>query len=370
MISQTHSRGLSMPAPRPTTRFLIHLALIAASLQVSASAASGTYTVLDLGKFPGGSAIPLGINSTGAVVGRAERRHGGEARAFIWMLQGGTKLLGVLPGGDSSTAFAINDSAQVVGSSNTQNQLHAFQWTAARRLVDLGTLPGDTDSEAFGINNPGQIVGYSSGPSGQRAFITDASGVLQNLGTLPGDNGSQGNDINDAGTVVGVSSNPEGTHAFRWTKAGGMQELPTPVGETSAVALRINNAGQVLGRSTGLSGLQAVLWQPDGSPVLLGTLPGGNYSEAFGINESGQVVGTAGSVQGSHAFVWTAANGLQDLNNLLSVNPGVVLVGALSINEKGVIVAYGSRLQDLKHAEMDDEDHAANHHVFLLTPVP
>jgi probable HAF family extracellular repeat protein len=149
-----------------------------------------------------------------------------------------------------------------------------------------------------------------------------------------------------------------------------MQELSTPGGETSAVATRINNNGQVLGRSTGLGGLQAVLWQPDGTPVLLGTLPGGNYSEAFSINQSGQVVGAAGSVQGSHAFVWTNASGLQDLNNLLSVNPGVVLLGALSINDKGMIVAYGSRLQDLKHAEMDDEDHAANHHVFLLTPVP
>jgi hypothetical protein len=55
-----------------------------------------------------------------------------------------------------------------------------------------------------------------------------------------------------------------------------------------------------------------------------------------------------------HAFVWTAAGGMKDLNNLISLGTGWVLVYATGINPQGQIVGFG-KLHGVDHG-------------FLLTP--
>ena len=79
--------------------------------------------------------------------------------------------LGVLPGGTSSLANAVNDLANVVGevlygpSSPGQPNSRAFLWGASDGLFDLNTLisPGDQASwiltQATGINDSDQISG-------------------------------------------------------------------------------------------------------------------------------------------------------------------------------------------------------------------
>ena len=83
-----------------------------------AQADAGAYTVVDLGTLGGTPAFAyaLAINSTGQVVG-ASTLPSGELHAFLWD-KGVMTDLGTL-GGNSSTAFGINNAGQVVGTSAT-----------------------------------------------------------------------------------------------------------------------------------------------------------------------------------------------------------------------------------------------------------
>jgi probable HAF family extracellular repeat protein len=70
--------------------------------------------------------------------------------------------LGVLPGGDQSYAYGINQGGQVVGSANLNpsgGATHAFLKIPGRPMQDLGFLEGGYGSEAYGINADGQVVG-------------------------------------------------------------------------------------------------------------------------------------------------------------------------------------------------------------------
>jgi probable HAF family extracellular repeat protein len=67
--------------------------------------------------------------------------------------------LGTLPGGSSSEAYGINNSAQVAGDSYASSGFsHAFLYSGGS-MTDIGAL-GVNNTFAYGINNSGQVVGY------------------------------------------------------------------------------------------------------------------------------------------------------------------------------------------------------------------
>src|SRR5690242_20444143 len=68
------------------------------------------------------------------------------------------KDLGLVPGGTSSAANAINASGVVVGASAISNGTHLFRYSQGT-LQDLGTFPGAEDTTPLSINLGGQIVG-------------------------------------------------------------------------------------------------------------------------------------------------------------------------------------------------------------------
>jgi probable HAF family extracellular repeat protein len=310
--------------------------------------------------------ISFALDSAGIsqAVGRSGYVTDSDTRAVRWTYLG-VESLGTLPGGDYSAAYGMNLSGQVVGTSNTATVVRAFLWTSASGMQDLGTLPGNTGSEASDINNASQVAGTSSGPIGIRAVRWRSDRTIDNLGTLPGGNFSRADALNDSGQVVGTSGSPSGPRAFLWTASGGMTDLGTLPGDTESEAAAINGLGHVVGYSSGPAGTRAFLWTSGGGMQNLGTLPGGDYSKAYSINDLGQVVGTSTDSSGTtRAFFWTGVIGMLDLNGLIPVlDGGLILSEAHHINNLGLVTTLSGQV-----ANPDDHDHEHFYRVFLLQP--
>ncbi|MDB5885047.1 MAG: hypothetical protein JWR74_1218 [Polaromonas sp.] len=156
---------------------------------------------LDIGTLGGPFSAARGLNDESQVAGIAQiesARLFARSHAFLWSVAGGMRDLGTL-GGRNSDALAINGSGQVAGASDTVEidpftfanpRTHAFYWSpsgpAAGRMLDLGTFGGLTSS-AFALNDSGQVVGKAATdpahPNLSHAFVWTAAGGLVDLNT-------------------------------------------------------------------------------------------------------------------------------------------------------------------------------------------
>jgi probable HAF family extracellular repeat protein len=120
--------------------------------------------MVDLGTLGGSYSYPYAVNSSGQVVGISPVAGDNAIHAFLWTSAGGMVDLGTL-GGTSSEAYAINSSGHVVGQSQIPGDafFRAFLWTPTDGMMDLGVLDGFDTSYAWRLNDSGQIVGGSYG---------------------------------------------------------------------------------------------------------------------------------------------------------------------------------------------------------------
>lgn len=187
---------------------------------------AGLTAASDLGAlYVCGNSDGYGVNNLGQVVGYSNALLGTPLigfirvqRAMFWSSNTGMVNLGVLGStaayptffGNASTAYAINDSGQIVGQSSFNNMpgeffTHAFLTTAAGPMQDLGTLGGNGAS-ALSINKLGQIVGNSTtaADAALHAFLS-ANGTMTDLNSLvvtPGWEIITANHINDQGQIT------------------------------------------------------------------------------------------------------------------------------------------------------------------------
>jgi probable HAF family extracellular repeat protein len=271
--------------------------------------------------------------------------------------------LGVLPGKTESVPAAVNNMAQVTGTSRTGTSLQsAFRYNSYSKgaLEDIGANPSGSISRGFGINEIGQVVGDSTfGNASSRVPIGHAAlfnnGLAQDLGYLKtGGIYSRANDINASAQVVGFSGpsrDSDNSRAFIWTASTGMIDIGT-LGGPYAQAYAINDMGFVTGNSATAAGdvkaTHAFIYQPISITMRatkqmrdLGTL-GGEASYGMSINAANHVVGYSAinnTDHRMHAFIHDGTK-MRDLGSLGGKNLESDQSFALSVNVVDQVVGY------------------------------
>ena len=185
-----------------------------------------------------GDTYAYGINDSGQVVGTSDIGinvpFGGTFHAFRTAPNGAinraTDDLGTL-GGTYSSASAINNYGQVVGSSYLLGDtvggvtiIHAFRTAPNKRINpatdDLGTLAGGWWTAAAAIDNYGQVVGSSwiNSDDTYHAFVY-SNGMMQDLNNLASTGScdliSTASGINDRGQIAANANCMGQGHAVR-----------------------------------------------------------------------------------------------------------------------------------------------------------
>jgi probable HAF family extracellular repeat protein len=365
------------------------LTLIAASSLLAALAIAQTprYTITDLGTLGGTYSYGYGINNAGWVSGGAATvsQTGGVAQtAFLW--HGGHMTnLGTL-GGPNSEAGGPNwfGESPIISETSmtdpngedfcgfgTHLQCLGAIWENGT-MTALPTLPGGNNGQAYWVNIEGQVTGFAE--NGTRdstcasvtpsqvlrfeAVIWGPKGEIRELRPLKGDTVGFAFGINDNGQAAGTSGlcsntslppvNPAGPHAVLWESDGSATDLGSLGGTMTNVATSVNNRGEVVGAAqSSIDGnIHAFLWTRETGMQDLGAFPGAVVTLApccHTINDRGEVVGLSidGTTFSSRALVWQDKMPV-DLNTLIPADSGWYLQSALSINDAGKIVGYGT----------------------------
>jgi len=347
--------------------------LLACAWLCRAPAGQYLYSATDLGTLGGSASSASALNDLGQIVGSADIHSATPVTNHAFLFTNGALAdlgtLGDYLGGSypvsKSAATALNNRAQVVGYSYTSSgPIHAFLWDQGV-MTDLGTLPGSQQSKASAINDQGQLVGWTV-PSGiQHAFLYDiASMTMTDLGTLGAGTESYALAINNHGVIVGDSwTNNSGLSDLAFVYSNGVMAALGKLGALPAInAYAINDNGQIVGYAggvdTGGPTTKRGFIYSDGVMTDLGDL--GSYWTnvlPFALNNKAQIVGTISGYQTiGHAFLYSNGT-LTDLNNLIDPASGWTLLRANGINDNGQIVCTA-------------ENALAQTHAVLLTPRP
>jgi probable HAF family extracellular repeat protein len=201
----------------------------------------------------------------------------------------------------------------------------------------LNVVPGASFN---GINSSGEAVGYTLNTKGQMSAEALINGKLspitvaatQSLATV----------VNHSGDVAGNAINASGNYVAFRTQQGKSQWLGD-LGGGSSYAYGMNASGQVVGTSINAKGTW-LAFSTDASGKLsqIPTPAGTTYAYASAINDEGEVVGAYQDASGSHAFAYAPQIGLVNLNSRIDPKSGLAALEALSVNNVGEILVYGT----------------------------
>jgi len=293
----------------------------------------------------------------------------------------------------------VNDSGAVVGGSITVN-LEDEAASTAPFFYQNGAVqptPGSLGTSLpLALNNAGQAVGTSFQVTNFSRLYIDSSAFLYSLSTgtvtpleAPTTGGAVAAYGINSGTMIAgatVGANASDVTPLLWTvSSSGITAQPLPLlsGYNQGLLASVNDSGVATGIAFNLNFTvlvdpnavaHAVVYQ-NGAVTDLGVLPGDISSLAASINNSGTVVGFSSSQRpdfaltlaafidapatSDHAFVYSGGK-MYNLTNQLVNGAGWQLSFATAINNAGQIIGSGL---------FTGAGGTAAQHAFLLTPV-
>jgi probable HAF family extracellular repeat protein len=244
-----------------------------------------TYTTIDV---PGAmSTSASGINLAGDVVG-GYANSDGSGGSFL--LSGGNFTLFNYPGGDLTSAEAINDSGLIAGWAYVRSNTAAVGFTYQGGTFTTIRVPGKSVTFVSGVDNAGDIVG-SDGTFGTTKGFERVGTRFKTISPPPGGfiyvsvTG-----VNNLGEIVGWTSSAS-TRGFS-DKGGAFRTIIFPGPSTSMTeAWAVNDSGVIVGwYETGPPYTFFGFALMNGRYISL-NYPGAVETFALGVNNLGQVVG-------------------------------------------------------------------------------
>jgi hypothetical protein len=280
-----------------------------------------------------------------------------------WSPQTGPYLLPTTPDHPTGLALGVdvyNNAYGYLGGTS----LDGMRWSPGGGVsVVIGADPDPSCSVAVSMaitaNARGEIAGWGFRPAPEDPVPCNLRLVVRRPGGTEalGPVGSTPNAINSAGVAAGGLN----SHAIKWNSRTGELVNLRPQDETVlSSAADINDrdvavgvdAGEPVpfGTTTGCPPQVALTWDRHNRERALPHLAGMRWSSARAINNDGVIVGSSSPQECSfgaigervRAVVWKNGRAF-DLNQLMIGRPGVVLMEAGAINERGEILAYGYR---------------------------
>ncbi|HET9384917.1 MAG TPA: hypothetical protein VFO67_07200 [Gemmatimonadales bacterium] len=269
------------------------------------------YDVIDLGTLGGASARPLALNDSGQVVGSSQTA-AGDWHAFLWD-NGVMRDLG-LPYA-TSKAEGITNSRVISGvGTTTTEQSRVFRWNAGS-LTELGTVYEYTGDRMRVVAMTAQNVLATYRSEFDRSFSTLwRNGTKQDLDGLEGHSESGATAMNGRGQIVGASLVPgpavhDVHHAYIWEDGairdlGVLQHFDCDIGRDcgAAWATDLNSTGDVVGHSIDSAYRDhAVLWPRGGAD---GSIRDLGLWTPVAINEAGDIAGHRMTSDTGIGFFW------------------------------------------------------------------
>jgi uncharacterized membrane protein len=302
--------------------FLIEIPIVTAS-----PLAYGVFTV------PGSSyTAAWGVNNSGAIAGVYSNGLGGE-HGFIRSPDGNTYTTIDFPGSLGTTVFGINNDGDVAGTYTfLGSDAHAFVRSANGNYVSFD-VPGLDLFTLLGINDSGQVVGSTNG----QGFIRNSNGVYSTF-DVPGQPNhccyEPSGGINDAGVVVGTTDDAGVLHDFIRNADGSQYFVFDPPGTSASALFGINNQGEIVGFSFVNS--HSFLRSADGNNYT--TLPdipfpAGSILIAHGINDLEEIVGPFGDFGASSFSFCTGpcAGSIQPFPEVGTLSMCIIAVGGFTL---------------------------------------
>jgi probable HAF family extracellular repeat protein len=315
------------------------------------------YFITDLGSLGGSESFAYAINNRAQVVGSS--RIAGDTRTHAFLYDGG-RVTDLFPLNSESVQTVgptgISDYGVVAsGVINGGVYVPALMDTTRNSISALPCLGGTTSygfsGVATAVNNRGVAVGYCYVDQSSRHAFVYSNGVTTDIDAFGGYSGAL--DVNDQGVATGfVSRQPAGVATAFVYQQGVMVEI-FPAG-TESMGRGINSHGQIVGEylASDGSGFHAYLYS-NGAATDIGSSDSRD-TVAFAINDNEQVVGLKAltfpstcaygpcTVTKQFAFIWEGGH-MALLDALIPRDTNWEVSWAFDINNSGQIVGYGER---------------------------